>query len=169
VKRLRVAVVVFVLVLLQTSLVAGLPIAGVRGDVVLLFAIAVGIARGRDDGAIAGFAAGLVLDFVVHGTPAGFFALGYTITGYLVGMTQATVLRAAWWIPVVTAVAGSGLGVVVLALLAKMVGIEGFLDVHLVTIAFVVAIVNGALVHPMLRVVRWSMPPPQGAGRLVLS
>ena len=77
----------------------------------MLLPIAVGIVHGRDEGAIAGFAAGLVLDLVVHGTPVGFFALGYTLTGYIVGMTQATVLRAAWWIPVLTAIGGSALGV----------------------------------------------------------
>ena len=132
--------------------------------------IAVGIAHGRDEGAVAGFAPGLVLDLVVHGTPVGFFALGYTLTGYIVGMTQATVLRAAWWIPVLTAIGGSAIGVVILGLLAKIVGLEGFLDSHLaVVVAGAVGLVNAVLVLPMLRVVRWALPAPTGSGRLVIS
>jgi rod shape-determining protein MreD len=158
--------VIFVLVTLQTTLVADLAVKGTCADIVMLLPIAVGIARGRDEGAIAGFAAGLVLDLVVHGTPVGFFALGYTLVGYIVGMTQATVLRAAWWIPVLTAIGGSAIGVLILGLLAKTVGLDGYLDSHLAVVAGAVALVNAVLVLPMLRVVRWALPAPSGAGRL---
>jgi rod shape-determining protein MreD len=165
----RLAFVIFVLVTLQTTLVADLNVRGTCADIVMLLPIAVGIVHGRDEGAVAGFAAGFVLDLVVHGTPVGFFALGYTLTGYLVGMTQATVLRAAWWIPVLTAIGGSAIGVLILGLLAKIVGLEGYLDSHLVVVAAAVGLVNAVLVLPMLRVVRWALPVPTGAGRLVIS
>jgi rod shape-determining protein MreD len=161
--------VIFVLVTLQTTLIADLNVRGTCADIVMLLPISVGIAHGRDEGAIAGFAAGLVLDLVVHGTPVGFFALGYTLTGYLVGMTQATVLRAAWWIPVLTAICGSAIGVLTLGVLAKIVGLEGYLDSHLLVVAAAVAVVNAILVLPMLRVVRWALPAPAGSGRLVIS
>lgn len=164
-KTIRFALAVFTVVVVQTSLVADVSIAGAYGDIVMLVPIAAGIQHGRDDGAIAGFVAGLALDLVVHGTPVGFFALGYTLTGYVVGMSKATVLRAAWWIPVLTALAGSALGVVVLGLLAKMLGLEGFLDLHLLTVAAVVAVLNSVLVLPMLRVVRWALPA-ETRGRL---
>src|SRR5690242_21333202 len=39
----------------------------------------------------------------------------YTLVGYVVGMLQAGVLRAAWWIPVLTAFGASALGVLTLA------------------------------------------------------
>jgi rod shape-determining protein MreD len=168
-RAVRLAFVIFVLVTLQTTLVADLNVRGTCADIVMLVPIAVGIAHGRDEGAVAGFASGLVLDLVVHGTPVGFFALGYTLTGYIVGMTQSTVLRAAWWIPVLTAIGGSVLGVVILGLLAKIVGLEGFLDSHLAVVAGAVAIVNAVLVLPMLRVVRWALPAPAGSGKLVIS
>ncbi|MEY2459288.1 MAG: rod shape-determining protein MreD, partial [Acidimicrobiaceae bacterium] len=122
-----------------------------------------------DRGAIVGFLSGLTLDLVVHGTPAGFFALGYTMVGYIVGMAQAGVLRAAWWIPVLTSVGGSLLGVVTLALVGKFLGLEGLFNRHLLTIGAVVAVINAALVLPMMRVVRWSMPVVTRSGRLVPS
>jgi rod shape-determining protein MreD len=169
----RLGLIIFVLVTLQTTLIADLAVRRngntTCADIVMLLPIAVGIVHGRDEGAIAGFAAGFVLDLVVHGTPVGFFALGYTLTGYIVGMTQATVLRAAWWIPVLTAIGGSVIGVLTLGLLANIVGLEGFLDSHLAVVAGAVAVVNAVLIHPMLRVVRWALPAPTGAGRLVVS
>jgi rod shape-determining protein MreD len=155
------------LVTLQTTLIADLDFFGAKGDIVVLLPIAAGIAGGRDRGAIIGFIAGLSLDLVVHGTPTGFFALGYTLVGYIVGMVQAGVLRAAWWIPVLTAFGGSVLGVITLAVVGKFIGLEGLFDRRLLTICLVVAVINGALVLPMMRVVRWSLPVVSRSGRLV--
>lgn len=166
-KYTRPAFVVFMLVTLQTTLLADLDFFGAKGDIMLLLPIAAGINGGRDRGAIVGFVSGLTLDLVVHGTPTGFFALGYTLVGYIVGMAQAGVLRAAWWIPVLTALGGSALGVVTLAVVGKFLGLEGLFDRHLLTICVVVAVINGALVLPMIRVVRWSMPVVTRSGRLV--
>ena len=159
--------VVFVMLTLQTTLIAQLDFFGAEGDIMMLLPIAAGINGGRDRGAIVGFVAGLTLDLVVHGTPTGFFALGYTLVGYFVGMAQAGVLRAAWWIPVVTALGASAVGIVILAVLGKFLGLEGLFDRHLVTVGAVVAIINGALVLPTMRVVRWAMPVMTRSGRLV--
>jgi rod shape-determining protein MreD len=155
------------LVTLQTTLFADLDFFGAKGDIVVLLPIAAGIAGGRDRGATVGFIAGLSLDLVVHGTPTGFFALGYTLVGYIVGMVQAGVLRAAWWIPVLTAFGGSVLSVITLAVVGKFIGLEGLFDRRLLTICLVVAAINAALVLPMMRVVRWSLPVVSRSGRLV--
>lgn len=163
----RPAFVVFVLVLLQTALFSDLDFFGAKADVMLLLPIAAGIAGGADRGATVGFVSGLALDMVVHGTPAGFFALGFTLIGYVVGMTQAGVLRAAWWIPVLTAMGGSVLGELTLAVIGKFIGLEGLFERKLLTICIVAAVVNGLLVLPMLRVVRWSLPLLSRSGRLV--
>jgi rod shape-determining protein MreD len=161
--------VIFVLLTLQTSLFADLDFFGAKAEIVLLLPIAAGIAGGRERGAIVGFVAGLALDLVVHGTPTGFFALGYTLVGYIVGMAQAGVLRAAWWIPVATAFIGSALGIVTLAVVGKFIGQEGLFDRKLLTVCLVVAVINSALVLPMMRVVRWSLPVVTRSGRLVPS
>jgi len=163
----RPAFVVFVMLTLQTTLIAQLDFFGAEADIMMLLPIAAGINGGRDRGAIVGFIAGLSLDLVVHGTPTGFFALGYTLVGYLVGMAQAGVLRAAWWIPVVTAFGSSAVGIVLLAVLGKFLGLEGLFNRHLLTVCVVVAIVNAALVLPMTRIVRWSLPVVTRSGRLV--
>ncbi|MGH9137092.1 MAG: rod shape-determining protein MreD, partial [Acidimicrobiales bacterium] len=125
-----------------------------HGDIVLLVPIAAGIAAGPERGATAGFAAGLLVDLVVT-TPFGLFALTYCLTGYAVGALQAGVLRATWWLPVAAAAAGSALGVVLFALVATVLGVEGLLDADLGRAVAAVALPNAVLVLPALRVVRW--------------
>ena len=167
-KYARPAFVIFVLITVQTTLLADVDLFGAKGDIVLLLPIAAGIAGGRERGAIVGFIAGLSLDLVVHGTPTGFFALGYTLVGYIVGMLQAGVLRAAWWIPVVTALGGSVLGEFTLSVVGKFIGLEGLFDVNrLVRVSIVVAVLNAVLILPMMRVTKWAMPVVSRSGRLV--
>jgi rod shape-determining protein MreD len=159
--------VIFVLVTLQTTLFAQAEFFGAKADIVLLLPIAAGIAGGADRGASVGFVSGLALDLVVNGTPVGFFALGFTLAGYMVGMTQAGVLRAAWWIPVLTAIAGSVLGEIGLGLVGKFLGREDVLNRQLLAICAAVAVVNAVLILPMLRIVRWALPMHSRSGRLV--
>ena len=99
--------------------------------------------------------------------PAGFFALGYTLTGYIVGMTQTAVLRAAWWIPVLSAIGGSVLGIATLAVVGKFIGLEGLFQRHLLAVIAVVAAVNALFVLPMMRFMRWALPVTTVSGRLV--
>jgi rod shape-determining protein MreD len=166
-KIVRGAFVVFVLLTLQTALFADVEFFGAKADIVLLLPIAAGILGGSDRGAEVGFVAGLALDLVVNGTPVGFFALGFTITGYVVGMAQAGVLRAAWWIPVLTAIGGSVTGEIILALVGKFIGREDVLDRQLLAICAAVAVVNAIFILPMLRVVRWALTVHSRSGRLV--
>ena len=84
-------------------------------------------------------------------------------------MTQAGVLRAAWWIPVLSAIAGSTLGIVTLAVVGKFIGLEGLFERHLLTVVAVVAAVNAILILPMMRVMRWAVPVTTRSGRLVPS
>ena len=105
---LKVALVIFTAVLLQVTWVAKLPIADVRGDIVLLVAIAAGLESDGEHGAIVGFFAGLTFDLLLD-TPVGLSALSYALVGFVVGTLQSKVLRATWWIPVVaTMLARSG-------------------------------------------------------------
>lgn len=154
----RASFVLFFTLVLQTTLFADLAVFGVRADVVLLFAIAAGIVGGPDRGAMAGFAAGLGYDLLVVGTPVGLYALAYCITGFVVGTLQGGVLRASWWIPVASAMGASVLGVVLFAVIGTVLGQEGYFEARLLQIAAVVAIINGALVLPALRIARWAVP-----------
>ena len=91
---------------LQLGVASSITFFGVQADLLLLVAIAAGIAAGPDRGAAIGFAAGLAYDLMLQ-TPFGLSALTYALIAYLVGSLQDSVLRAAWWIPVATATAAT--------------------------------------------------------------
>jgi rod shape-determining protein MreD len=156
--QLRAGLALVTLLVLQTTLMADITLFGIRPDIVLLAAIAAGIAGGPDRGAMVGFVAGLGYDLLVVQTPVGLYALAYCLTGYGVGMLQGTVLRASRWIPVVSAFGASLAGVLAFAVMGKVLGHDGFIDSRLPKVMLVVALANAVLVLPALRVVRWSLP-----------
>jgi rod shape-determining protein MreD len=149
---LKVALVVFTAVLLQVSVVARLPIADLRGDIVLLIAIAAGLESDGEHGAIVGFVAGLTFDLLLD-TPVGLSALSYCLVGFVVGTFQGAVLRATWWIPVLATVLASALGVLIFALLDQVLGQATVEVTRLPAIVAVVAVLNGILSRPA----RWAM------------
>jgi rod shape-determining protein MreD len=144
---IKVALVIFTAVLLQVSVVARLPIFGVRGDIVLLVAIAAGLESDAEHGAIVGFFAGLTFDLLLD-TPVGLSALSYCLVGFVVGTFQGAVLRTTWWIPVLATVIASALGVLIFALLDGVLGQATVEPSRLPAIVAVVALLNGLLSRP---------------------
>jgi rod shape-determining protein MreD len=81
---LKVAVLLFVAVVLQSSIVGTIEIAGATPDLVLVTLVAVALLRGAVWGAVAGFTAGLLLD-TANLARLGETALLLTIAGYWIG------------------------------------------------------------------------------------
>ena len=77
------------------------------------------------------------------------------IVAYVVGSMQDTFLRAAWWIPVATAIIGSATGVILYGVFGTMVG-EDLLEPSLLRVALVVSLLNALAVPVVLRAVRWA-------------
>lgn len=145
-------------VVLQTAVLPELRVLGVAVDVLLLLAVAAGIAGGPDRGAVVGFVAGALADLFVQ-TPFGLSALAYCLTGYAVGALHGSVLPASWSAPVLSAGLGCAAGVVVFAALGSVVGQAGLLGLHLVRVALVVGLAGAVLSLVALRVVRWASAP----------
>ena len=80
----KAAVLLFLAVLLQVSFVSSLEVASGRPDVVLVFLVAIALVRGPLLGSLAGFWAGLVLDFAALET-LGLSSLLLTLAGYWSG------------------------------------------------------------------------------------
>src|SRR3954464_6303603 len=104
--RARVLLVIFGVLILQSSLLEGLRAAGIPTDALVLVAVVAGALGGPERGALVGFVAGLVADLFLQ-TPFGLSALAYCLAGFTVGVLQGNVIRAAWWIMPVTAFVGS--------------------------------------------------------------
>ncbi|HUF32966.1 MAG TPA: rod shape-determining protein MreD [Acidimicrobiales bacterium] len=151
----RLPPVLLVAVLLHTALAPQLRVFGVAADLMLLIAVAAGVAAGADRGAIVGFGAGLLADCFLQ-TPFGLSALAYCLVGWGVGSFQSTILHAAWWIPVVTVAAASAAGVALYAGIGAVVGQGHLVSGRLVGIIAVVAVLNAVLSPVAVRVMRWA-------------
>ena len=81
------AAVVVVAVLLQSTVLAELRLAGVRPDLLVLAVVSVAVATDPTTGAVFGFVAGLVADLLFD-LPVGVSALVYTATGFAVGAVR---------------------------------------------------------------------------------
>jgi rod shape-determining protein MreD len=78
------AVVLVVAVLVQSTVLARLTLAGVRPDLLVLAVVSVAVATDPTTGAVFGFVAGLVADLLFD-LPVGVSALVYTAVGFAVG------------------------------------------------------------------------------------
>ncbi len=159
VRAAKVAAVVFVLIVLQISLVAHVLLFGARADVVVVAAIAAGIAGGPSAGAIVGFGAGLVFDLLLP-TPVGMSALCYSVVGYCCGSVQASVLRASRWIPVATAAVAGAAYAVMFWLLGSVLSQPLPTMRDLPTIVAVIAAVSALWCLPLVRIFQFALAEP---------
>jgi len=168
INALRAALALITLLVLQTTLIADLPVFAVRADLVLLVGPALTRAWPELPARLVGFVVGFGYDLLVSQTPLGLYALTYCLVGYAVGTVQQTVLRSSWWIPVGLSFGASAGGVTLFALLGTVLGQDGMVNDRLGRIALIVAIVNALLILPALRLVRATVPPERRAARLSL-
>lgn len=149
----RMSLVLVVALTVQLSVASQLELFGVRGDLMLLIAVAGGLATDPERGARVGFVTGIAYDLLLQ-TPFALSALTYGIVAYLAGLLQDAVLRSAWWIPVATAVVASAVGVILYGVFGTVVG-EDLIGWSLLRVAAVVAALNAVLAGPVVTVMRW--------------
>lgn len=159
----RLPPVLLVAVVLHTAVSPQLRFFGVAVDVLLLLAIAGGIAGGPERGAAVGFVCGLLADCFLQ-TPFGLSALTYALVGYGVGVFQTGVLHSSWWIPAITAAVASAGAVVLFVGLGVVVGQAQLLSTRVVTIAGVLALLHALLAPAFVRLMRWAVAGDRAAG-----
>ena len=144
VRTIRLALLLILLVVLQTTVFPHLRIAGVVPDLGLVAAVAIAVRYGPELGAGFGFAAGFASDVFLQ-TPLGLAALAVGLTAYLVGAMQGSLARPAWWInPAVAFGAGIAAGLPFIGL-GAVVGQEQLVAVHSLRIVVVAALYDGAI------------------------
>lgn len=153
IRRIRLLLLVVTMVLLQTALFPSLQIAGVAPDLVLVAVVAVAYREGPDTGAIFGFAAGLSLDLFLL-TPLGLSALAFSLTGYVVGALQSTVLRTSKWVTPLLGGLGGLFGNLLFIGAGIVVGQEQFLTTHSLRVALIASAYD-ALVSPVVFLLAW--------------
>lgn len=153
IRRIRLALVVLVCVVLQTTLFTHLQIDGVAPDLGLVAVLAVAWEDGPDAGALFGFFMGLSIDLFLT-TPLGLSALAYAVTGYAVGVFQTGVVRTTPWLPLILGGVGGLFGGLVFITAGAVVGQSGMLSfdsLRIVLIASVYDALLAPLVFPLVR------------------
>ncbi len=158
--RLRLPLLLVAALVVHHTLFASIRLADVHPQLMLLVAVAAGIAGGSERGAIVGFVCGLLNDVFLR-TPLGLSGLTFTLVAFVVGLVQSSVIRSAWWIPPLTALVASTAGVTLYAVLAAIVGRSEFVRPRLLLVAAVVGAVNAVLAPPVVKAVSWAMAGPQ--------
>jgi rod shape-determining protein MreD len=120
--RIRLTAILLIGILLQTTIMPDVRLRGVCPDLMLLIVICAALAGGAEQGAVVGFAAGLLTDLFLPTTPFGLSALAYCLTGFAVGALRGSMLREGWLTAPLIAFAGSAAGVVLFVVSGVMVG-----------------------------------------------
>jgi rod shape-determining protein MreD len=156
---LRIAMVVVSAAVAQVGLFSQLPIAGVRLPVLLLVAVAAGVATGSERGAVVGFAAGLAYDLLLT-TPLGLCAGVFAVTAHVAGRLRPAPRRPGRWrVPALVAGA-SGTAWLAIGLGARLVAGKALAPAPLVLSVVVVAAGHALAALPAVRVLRWACGGP---------
>jgi rod shape-determining protein MreD len=118
----KVALVLLVGIIAQTTFGANLRVNNVAPDFMLLLAVCAGYVGGPDEGAVVGFAAGLLSDLFLQGTPFGLSALAACLAGFAAGWARTNFLRLRLSLVPVIAAAGTALGVALFVVIGYLVG-----------------------------------------------
>lgn len=114
-----VALAVVAAVVLQSAVLARLPLPGGAPSLVLVLVVAVGLSGGASAGLATGFGAGLVTD-LLSAHPVGVLALCFALAGFLAGLLEADVERTVLLPMVVVAVATVGVHLAYLGVLGLL-------------------------------------------------
>ena len=153
---LRVALVIFIVLMIQQTVMVALRIDGAHPDLLWLLPITAALLDGPETGAIVGFWAGLSFDLVLP-TPFGLSALVGCLLGYSVGaLTTAADPRAVWLKPV-AALAGSVGADMLFAVLGAIFGQGEMVQVNFAALILVVGVSSVVFVLPVSRLMRWAL------------
>jgi len=152
----RVAFVIFLSLMVQSTVLVALRIHGVHPDMLWLLPITAALLDGPDTGAIVGFWSGLAFDFVLP-TPFGLSALVATLLGYAVGLLTTSADPRSWWLKPVAAFTGSVAADMLFAVLGAIMGQEQMVRVDFVALVFVVGVSSVVLAPVVYALMRWAL------------
>ncbi len=155
-EAVRGLVVVIVALLLQLTVMLDIRVAGAHPDVMLGLAAVAGLVGGSERGALVGFASGFAIDLFLP-TPLGLTALIGTLIGAATGQLATSGVQRSHPVFVVgVAALGSGIGVIMFAVLGTVLDQPDMLTARLSAAVIVVAVTNGILGYPLTWACRWA-------------
>jgi rod shape-determining protein MreD len=152
----RVALVIFVVLMVQQTMMVALRIGGVHPDLLWLLPITAALADGPETGGIVGFWAGLAFDLVLP-TPFGLSALVGCLLGYAVGALTAAVDPRTTWLKPVAALTGSVAADMLFAVLGAILGQPQMVQIDFVALFLMISVSSVVFVLPVSRLMRWAL------------
>jgi rod shape-determining protein MreD len=152
----RVALVIFVVLMVQQTIMVALRIGGVHPDLLWLLPITAALADGPETGGIVGFWAGLAFDLVLP-TPFGLSALVGCLLGYAVGALTTAVDPRTTWLKPVAALTGSVAADMLFAVLGAILGQPQMVQIDFVALFLMISISSVVFVLPVSRLMRWAL------------
>jgi rod shape-determining protein MreD len=151
---LRIAIVAFVAVLLQETVISQISIFDSYADITPLVVMSIGLLCGSLPGAVAGFAIGLLVDLAMVQT-LGITSLLFIVIGYWSGRLREISDLSHGLIPIATgagATAAAGIGMM---LLQFLLGVDAPISVMLVEQIVLQVLINTLISLPVYEIVRW--------------
>lgn len=167
--RLRLAGLLFVALLVQTTLGSDLRIAGVAPDLMVLVTVCAGLTGGSEAGAWVGFLAGLGYDMFLVSTPVGLSALTYCLIGAAVGALRSAVLQERRSTYPVAAAAATAAAVLVFVGVGDVLGQTQLLGAGrswLIRVMIIESLWNAVLALPVGYLYAWAARGSTGAERV---
>jgi rod shape-determining protein MreD len=150
---LRIAVVAFVAVVIQESLISQISIFGVSADITPLVVMSVGLLSGSMAGAVAGFSIGLLVDMALVQT-LGVTSLLYIAIGYWSGRLRELRDPAHGLVPLALGAGATAFAGVGMALIQFLLGVDAPFSFLLVQQIFMTVLVNTLIALPVYEIVR---------------
>lgn len=152
----RLLIVSFLALPVQTTFFADVKFSGVAVQLMLGLAVSAGVVGGSENGALSGFILGVMFDLVLS-SPLGLLALVYGMAGWVAGTVYSRIRTNPWWLNIGAVGLMSALATFVQPILANWVGVEGWISLDLFEIALVVSIGNMVLGFATLPLMRWAL------------
>jgi len=155
---LRIALLVFLVVVIQTAAISQISIFGVSADITVLTVMSIGLLCGSMYGAVAGFAIGLLIDLTMVQT-LGVTSLLFIPIGYWSGRLRELRDPSHGLVPLAlgaAATAAAGLGMTIIQFL---LGVDAPVSLLLVQQIFMTVLVNTLIALPVYHVVRRFLRP----------
>lgn len=152
-RNLGISGLILAALLIQTTVLPHLALFQVVPDLLLVVVICIGLVEGPSAGAVSGFAAGLLRDFLLN-SPTGLSSLAYLAVGYAVGAIRPYVQSSSVAVPLAGVFVGSVVGTAFYIALSLLLGVPAEPLSRLIQVVLLTALYNTLLVpfaYPVVR------------------
>ena len=154
----RLSAIVFLTVMVQIGLFAGIPLLGTSANLVPVVIVALGLLGGAVTGGVAGFCAGLLLDVTVGGIP-GVASLSLMAAGYLGGRWREGYDIVSSLVPPLVTGALTGVAVTAYGAMQLTLGIDAPVSILVLREIFAQSLLGAILAVPVFPLIRRLLRP----------